>query len=177
MNEQSGFTLLELVIAIALFALLGLAGWRLFDGVVRTRQGIAQHERDLRSLQRAVGVIERDAWQAVSGSVELAQGDLRLQRSHWRNPLDLPRSERQTVQYRLEGRALWRDSRGEGTSVLQQQKLLDDVRSLSWRLFEPERGWHTETTREHSPLALELVVSAGRFEQVRRVLLLPGALP
>ncbi|MGN8345427.1 type II secretion system protein GspJ [Pseudomonas sp. SMV71] len=177
MNRQSGFTLLELVIAISIFALLGLASWRLFDGVVRTQQGSAQHERDIRALQRAVGVIERDAWQAVAGSIKLASGHLQLQRSHWRNPLDQPRSERQTVSYRLEGGALWRDSQGEGSVVVQQQKLLDEVRDLSWRLYDSQRGWQSVNARDTSPLALELTVSAGRFEQVRRVLLLPGASP
>ncbi|KGU85740.1 type II secretion system protein GspJ [Pseudomonas mediterranea] len=177
MNRQAGFTLLELVIAIALFALLGLAGWRLFDAVVRTQQGAGQYEREIRALQRAVGVIERDAWQAVAGSVVLGPGHLQLQRSHWRNPLDQPRSERQTVSYRLEGAALWRDSFGEGTTTLQRQKLLDDVRSLSWRLFDSQRGWHGETAGDGWPLALELNVSVGRFEQIRRVLLLPGVLP
>ncbi|MFS9669629.1 type II secretion system protein J, partial [Klebsiella pneumoniae] len=34
MNKQRGFTLLELVIALAIFALLGLASWRLFDTTV-----------------------------------------------------------------------------------------------------------------------------------------------
>ena len=177
MNEQSGFTLLELVIAIAIFALLGLAGWRLFDGVVRTQQGAGQHEREIRALQRAVGVIERDVWQAVAGSVVLAPGHLQLQRSHWRNPLDQPRSERQTVSYRLEGAVLWRDSHGEGAVIVQRQKLLEDVRSLSWRAFAPEGGWRIETAGDSAPLALEWVVSVGRFEQIRRVLLLPGALP
>ncbi|UZE24241.1 prepilin-type N-terminal cleavage/methylation domain-containing protein [Pseudomonas sp. B21-056] len=177
MNRQSGFTLLELVIAIALFALLGLAGWRLFDAVVRTQQGAGQHEREVRALQRAVAVIERDVWQAVADSVVLAPERLQLQRSHWRNPLDQPRSERQTVSYRLEGAVLWRDSFGEGTTSVQRQRLLDDVRSLGWRLFDPQRGWHGETAGDAPPLALELTVSAGRFEQVRRVLLLPGALP
>ncbi|PBJ24546.1 Type II secretion system protein J precursor [Pseudomonas ogarae] len=177
MNKQSGFTLLELVIAIGIFALLGLASWRLFDGVVRTQQGTGQHERDIRALQRAVGVIERDVWQAVAGSVVLAPGRLQLQRSHWRNPLDQPRSERQTVSYRLEGAVLWRDGVGEGTSLVQHQKLLDDVHGLSWRVFDPQQGWHSETVSDTAPLALELIVSAGRFEQVRRVLLLPGALP
>ncbi|MFL6611989.1 MAG: type II secretion system protein GspJ [Pseudomonas sp.] len=177
MNKQSGFTLLELVVAIAIFALLGLASWRLFDGVVRTQQGVGQHERDIRALQRAVGVIERDVWQAVADSVVLAPGHLQLQRSHWRNPLDQPRSERQTVRYQLKGGALWRESIGEGTTLVQRQKLLDDVRSLSWRVFERQRGWHRETARGTEPLALELIVSAGRFEQIRRVLLLPEALP
>ncbi|MBV4554589.1 prepilin-type N-terminal cleavage/methylation domain-containing protein [Pseudomonas sp. SWRI102] len=177
MNRQSGFTLLELVIAIAIFALLGLASWRLFDGVVRTQQGAGQHERDIRALQRAVGVIERDVWQAVADSVVLAPGHLQLQRSHWRNPLDQPRSERQAVIYRLEGTTLWRDSVGEGSTVVQRQKLLGDVRSLSWRVFDRQRGWHRETASDTAPLALELIVSAGRFEQIRRVLPLPEALP
>ena len=44
MNEQGGFTLLELVIAIAIFALLGLASWTLFDSVVRLQQGTQSHE-------------------------------------------------------------------------------------------------------------------------------------
>lgn len=177
MNKQSGFTLLELVIAIGIFALLGVAGWRLFDGVVRTQQGAALHERDMRGLQRAVGVIERDVWQAVAGSVLLAPGHLQLQRSHWRNPLDQPRSERQTVSYRLKDSALWRESVGEGMTLVQQQKLLEDVRSLSWRVFDRQRGWHPETAGATAPLALEVIVSAGRFEQIRRVLLLPEALP
>lgn len=177
MNKQSGFTLLELVIAIAIFALLGLASWRLFDGVVRTQQGAGQHEREIRALQRAVGVIERDVWQAVADSVVLAPGQLQLQRSHWRNPLDQPRSERQTVSYRLEGAALWRDSVGEGTTLVQRQKLLEDVRGLSWRVFDRQQGWRGETASGTAPLALELIVSAGRFEQIRRVLLLPEALP
>ncbi|MDP9783617.1 type II secretion system protein GspJ [Pseudomonas fluorescens] len=177
MNRQSGFTLLELVIAIAIFALLGLASWRLFDSVVRTQQGAGQHEREVRALQRAVGVIERDAWQVVADSIVLASGRLQLQRSHWSNPLDQPRSERQTVNYRFEGAALWRDSRGEGPVIVQQQKLLEDVRSLSWRVFDAKRGWHGETVRGNAPLALELVISTGRFQQIRRVLLLPGALP
>ncbi|WP_413793711.1 MULTISPECIES: type II secretion system protein GspJ [unclassified Pseudomonas] len=177
MNKQSGFTLLELVIAIAIFALLGLASWRLFDGVVRTQQGAGQHERDIRALQRAVAVIERDVWQAVVDSVVLAPGHLQLQRSHWRNPLDQPRSERQAVSYRLKGSALWRESVGEGAPLVQRQKLLDDVRSLDWRVFDSQRGWHHQTASGTTPLALELIVSAGRFQQIRRVLLLPQALP
>ncbi|TWC10533.1 MULTISPECIES: type II secretion system protein GspJ [unclassified Pseudomonas] len=177
MNRQSGFTLLELVIAIAIFALLGLGSWRLFDGVVRTQQGAGSHEREIRALQRAVGIIERDVWQSVASSIKLTPQGLQLQRSQWRNPLDQPRSERQAVHYRLKGGALWRDSRGEGVDIVQHQKLLDDVHSLTWRLFDPKRGWHAETGGASSPLALELIMSTGRFEQIRRVLPLPEKSP
>lgn len=180
MNSQSGFTLLELVIAMAIFALLGLASWGLFDSVVRVQQGTSVHERELRHLQRAVAVIERDLLHITEQPLTLRQTVLQLQRSHWRNPLDQPRSERQTLTYRLDNGALWRESQGEGGQPVQRQKLLDDVRALSWRLSDRESGWRSDWPSGRgakSPMALELQVSAGRFETIRRVLLLPGALP
>ncbi|MHC8303831.1 type II secretion system minor pseudopilin GspJ [Pseudomonas sp. PB3P13] len=180
MNRQLGFTLLELVIALAIFAVLGLASWRLFDTVVRTQQSVAAHENEFRSLQRAVAVIERDLLQATEQPVVLTTGVLQLQRSNWRNPLDQPRSERQTLSYRLVNGTLWRESQAEHIPVVQRQKLLDDVQHLSWRLFAAEGGWRSDWPAERgskAPMALELQVSTGRFESIRRVLLLPGALP
>lgn len=180
MNRQDGFTLLELVIALAIFALLGLASWGLFDGVVRMQQGTTAHEREFRRLQRAVAVIERDLLHVTEQPVVLERGQLQLQRSHWRNPLDLPRSERKTLTYRLDNGVLWRESLGEGTPIPQRQKLLGDVRQLSWRLFDRQTGWRDQglpAQATNAPLAVELQVSVGRFEAIRRVLLLPGALP
>ncbi|MNP38098.1 Pseudopilin GspJ [compost metagenome] len=92
----------------------------------------------------------------------------------------MPRSERQTLTYRLDNNALWRDSQGEGTQIIRRQKLLDNVRHLSWRLFDDQAGWRgdwPDGQRVKAPLAVEMQVSAGRFDGIRRVLLLPGALP
>ena len=180
MNEQGGFTLLELVIAIAIFALLGLASWTLFDGVVRVQLGTLSHERELRNLQRAVAVIERDLLHIAQPPVVPDPMHLQLVHSHWRNPLDLPRSERQVLTYRLDNGVLWRDSRAEGAQSVQRQKLLEDVRDLRWRLYDSQVGWRgdwpTGLNRKAS-LAVEMQMSVGRFDAIRRVLLLPGALP
>ena len=180
MNNQGGFTLLELVIAIAIFALLGLASWTLFDGVVRVQQGTLSHERELKNLQRAVALIERDLLHIAQQPVLLDPTQLQLVRSNWRNPLDLPRSERQVLTYRLDSGVLWRDSRAEGALSVQHQKLLDNVRDMRWRLYDRQVGWLGDWPSGQAPkapLAVEMQLSAGRFEAIRRVLLLPGALP
>ena len=163
MNNQRGFTLLELVIALAIFAVLGLASWRLFDSVVRVQQATASHERAFRSLQRAVAVIERDLLHITEQPLVLKAGQLSVQRSNWRNPLDQPRSERQELAYRLLGDVLWRESRAEGSLTVQRQKLLEDVIDLRWRLLDDS--------------AMEFQLSTRRYDGIRRVLLLPGALP
>lgn len=179
MNKQTGFTLLELVVALAIFALLGLASWTLFDRVVRVQEASSAHERELRNLQRALALIERDLVHITEQPLVWLPGQLQWQRSNWRNPLDQVRSERQTLAYRLEQGVLWRDGRGEGLQVVQQQKLLENVRSLSWRWFDAPSGWRSDWPAGYGvrPLAVELRLSAGRYDGIRRVWLLPGTLP
>jgi general secretion pathway protein J len=51
---------------------------------------------------------------------------------------------------------------------------------LRWRLFDSQSGWVNAWpvgAGTQAPQAVELEVSAGRFEAIRRVVLLPGALP
>lgn len=181
-KPQAGFTLLELVIAIAIFALLGIGCWRLFDGVVRAERSSSAHEQALRGLQRAVALIERDVLQvqtsAKSPGLMMYPNQLNLRRGNWRNPLGQPRSELQDVSYRLENGVLWRYSQGLGVPGVQKQKLLSDVRAMSWRLYDRNSGWRSDwptgrAAPKKAPQALELQFSVGRFEQVRRVLLLP----
>lgn len=181
-KPQAGFTLLELVIAIAIFALLGIGCWRLFDGIVRADRSSRAHEQALRNVQRAVALIERDVLQVQTSArqpgLRLLPDQLTLRRGNWRNPLGQPRSELQDISYQLESGVLWRYSQGLDLPVLQKQKLLSDVREMSWRLYDPHTGWRSDwptgkAAPKSAPKALEIQFSVGRFERVRRVLLLP----
>lgn len=181
-KPQAGFTLLELVIAIAIFALLGIGCWRLFDAIVRAERSSSAHEQSLRSLQRAVAMIERDVLQVQTSARQpgfrVLPNELTLRRGNWRNPLGQQRSELQDISYQLENGVLWRYSQGVDLPVLQKQKLLGDVRDMSWRLYDEHTGWRSDwptgkAAPKTAPKALEVQFSVGRFERVRRVLLLP----
>lgn len=60
MGRLRGFTLLEVLVAITLMAILSLIGWRGLDAVERTSERIFLHADDTLALIRVVGQIERD---------------------------------------------------------------------------------------------------------------------
>ncbi|WP_130802691.1 GspJ family type II secretion system protein [Acinetobacter ihumii] len=62
---RSGFTLVELLVAIAIFAVLSALGWKVFDYLVKTRDRNSQHEQRLFILQDAYQQILRDSLQII----------------------------------------------------------------------------------------------------------------
>ena len=60
MRQQRGFTLLELLVAMAIFAMLAVAGWQVFDGVTRARDRAQLHADNLAVLQYAYLQLQQD---------------------------------------------------------------------------------------------------------------------
>ena len=77
MRQCRGFTLLELLIAIAIFALLGLGTYRMLDSVLQTDKVTRAHEAQLRELVRAMAVFERDLLQVLARPVRDPFGEVR----------------------------------------------------------------------------------------------------
>lgn len=71
---QTGFTLIELVVAMAIFALLALAGWKVFDGLMRTRERATAHADQLSAWQIAYAQLLRDCQQAIARPVVTSTG-------------------------------------------------------------------------------------------------------
>lgn len=181
MNDSRGFTLLELLIALALFALLGTAGWRLLDSTVRVERVSASYIGEMRALQRAMSVIERDVLHTrTQGGQPLIVLDgslLNVQRGNWLNPLDQPRSEWQEVSFSVQDGALWRHSRGDSSSV-ERQQLLPDAGTLGWRVVDRQGVWHSRwPAARGAPAAVELTLDSPRLGAIRRLFLLPGLHP
>lgn len=163
-KAQLGFTLLEVLLAIGITAMIGLGVRQIFSTVLLTRERIDQSSDVFTQLQRSILIIERDITQfrnrgirdaldlhrqAISDSDE--QYVLELTRSGWRNPLANPRSELQRVAYRLDGDVLWRDywpvlDQAQDATPTEQQ-LLTGVDSLTLRFLDNKKVWH-----DHWPL-------------------------
>lgn len=161
----AGFTLLELLIAIALFALLGLATYRMLEAVLRSDEVVRAQEVQLRQLARALWSLERDLIQAVPRPIRDGYGDeqnafvgqlasidqgvsFELTRSGWRNPTDLRRANLQRVRWRLAGdgleRLYWVVLDRDVDSQPRVQRVLEDVSALRLRYLDSESAWHEE---------------------------------
>lgn len=203
-RAQRGFTLLELLIAIAIFALLGLATYRMLGSVLGTDAVTREHERQLRELTRAISAFERDLRQVARRPIRDGFGDpqpalhsdlndataVELTRSGWRNPLGQPRADLQRVRWQLSGeqwqRRYWRELDRAEDSQPQVQRALDGVTSLSLRYLDKDGLWQedwlvTEGSGEarlsELPRAVELRLQHRRYGELRRLIRLPDQPP
>lgn len=62
---EQGFTLLELMVAMAIFAALAVSGWQVFDSVNRARDRAQLHANSLAELQFAYLQLQQDLSQIV----------------------------------------------------------------------------------------------------------------
>lgn len=76
-HSSRGFTLLEVLIAIAIFALLGLGSYRMLHSVLNTDEATRRHELQLREVVRAFAALEQDLAQVGARPVRDGFAELR----------------------------------------------------------------------------------------------------
>lgn len=118
--RQSGFTLLEVIVAMAIFAAMYVIAQQFFNAALRNRDVLQEHAQTLEKTQRALIFLTMDMEQAIARPVRDSFGDVRpavegtdtavsLTRLGWANPLDLrQRSNMQRVTWILEENRLLR---------------------------------------------------------------------
>ncbi len=199
--QQQGFTLFEVMVAIAIFAILGIAANGLLSQTVRTDEKVRDRTARLAEVQRAIGILERDALQAVArpvrdelgGSRPALQGGLQemleFTRLGWRNPAGRPRAELQRVAYVLDNKRLLRLywnvlDRADG-SLPVRQVLLTGVDEASVEFIDnagqSQSFWPLESAGPDAlialPRALRGRVRVVPYGEIERLLGLPDTLP
>ncbi len=200
MQNNRGFTFIEMLLAVAIFALVGLASVAVLDSVTRSNEASRAATLRLQQLQRAMMLIERDFWQIsqrqirVNGEAPVAQtlagavnwiesDDDGISFSHagWTNPgMVLARSEVQLVGYRLKERQLQRmyylyPDAVTGTEP-NVQPLLEDIDELKFRYLVKEDGqeqWKEFWDQGNWPLAVKMTLKSPQLGVIERVFGLP----
>jgi general secretion pathway protein J len=160
--SQRGFTLIEVLVAMAITAVVGVMAYATLNSSVDAVERSEQQTRRLNDINTFFAIFSKDIRQVVARSVRNEEGQmesallsqegdlvgLRLTRTGWQNPRPevFVRSQLQRVHYQLEGKTLVRESfymidRPEGEQEPVRSELLDKVVSLKFRfLTEPRSG-------------------------------------
>lgn len=202
MTDTKGFTLLEILIAMAIFTLIGLASTSVLTSVIDSDKLSTERFDKLEKLQRAMLVIERDILQAqpravrlvgeeneqvITGGKNLFESDadgLHFVRGGWHNPqLMLPRSTLQSVVYRLRDNQLQRLYGNYVDNVIgwepKEKTLLGDVEDFKVEYLvgdledpESESEWQETYTAVVLPRAIAIEITTKDFGLIRREFLM-----
>ncbi|HCK00064.1 MAG TPA: type II secretion system protein GspJ [Serratia grimesii] len=189
--EPRGFTLLEMLIAIALLALIGLIGVQLLQGVLRSGEISQQHAGRLAEAQRAFGLLEQDIGQALkppiaadharqlnNSALALPGGNqqLRLLRRNWLNPGGyLPRSALEQVQWQMIDGVLQRRSFGFPAQATSQfDTLFPSVNNMRLRYWLNDRWLENWFAAYALPQAIEVTLEMPGYGALQRIFFITG---
>lgn len=162
-NSHAGFTLLELLLAVFIFALISTGAYQIFNIAQRNASLIQEKQTRIRDVSLSLEMIEKDFTQltprfwrdpfsdALTPSLQTdysANYLVRLIRAGWRNPLGTNRSEQQAVTYRLEDEKLIREYTQHLDNISSTQAtqtiLIDKVNNINLRYLDRSTGEWTE---------------------------------
>jgi general secretion pathway protein J len=197
-RREGAFTLVELLVALAIFALISAFAYRGLAVLMESRAHLERDARKWRDLALFVGRFERDVQAALdrpavgpSGTPQAPISSLldlggattatglavtRAGASLYANALAAP----QRVGYRLaEGRVerlAWPAVDAAPRARIEATPVLEDVRSLAFRFLDRTLEWRREwalPATQGTPLAVEMTVEMAGGERIVRIVEVP----
>jgi general secretion pathway protein J len=195
-----GFTLLELLVAMTVFALVSVIAYSGLHAVLQGKQRTEQHAKKLQHLQSAMLLLERDLLQFVSRPIRDEYGNsqpaiksadlgdylLEFSSGGRPNPGGMKRSNLQRIAYGVRDgelvRFLWPVLDRPSVSEPYELKLLDEVKGFNCRYLKADRKWTEQWppvggNAADLPLAIEVKLELGTMGEFRRLFPMPVGVP
>ena len=193
MQRQRGFTLLELIVVVAIFGVFAAMAYGGLNSVLKSRVHIEQSLERTAEFQKAYMKLRNDFQVVRNRPTRDAYGDAQpafivdrdghviFTRSGWRNPLGQARSSLERVIYRYDGdkktliRSSYRVLDQAQDSKPVDQVLLEKIDDVQWRFLSNTRDWATEwppratintSIKPFPPLAVELTLRSKDYDEV-----------
>jgi len=201
-RRDRGFTLLEILVAIAILAVMSVMAYR---GVSEARVAVENaggHMDRLREVQRSMYLLTSDFRTLAPRPIREPIGDgfraalrrdpnavtlVELSHAGWSNGAGTPRGTVQRVSYRIEDRTLIRDywtvTDPTLANVPVSRRLLTQVDRIEIRYMNSGREWVTQWPDLGSagdlafrsrPRAVEITIVLADYGELRRVIEVPG---
>ena len=192
-QKSRGFTLLELLVSMSIFATLGLGAYQMLQVVADSHERVRSSSDAFTGLNLAYSIIQRDFNQFAPRTVRDEYGEVRptidfenedytieFTRRGWRNPAGRLRSRLQRVAYSLDfeeetlTRHFWKVlDRAEDSEPVSQILLegVTDFRVTGFSGDEPaiDRDFVLEEEQVAAPLAMEVVISTNALGESYRL--------
>ncbi len=160
-GRNAGFTLLELVVVIAIFGVMSVMAYGGLNSVLTSRARVEEALNRTTILQKTYLRLRNDFQQVATRGIRdefgIAQpafyapaglGRTEFTRGGWRNPQGFSRSGFERVSYRLDDKKLlresWRVLDRAQDSLPVKTELLEGIEELRWRFLDANRQWHAQ---------------------------------
>jgi len=167
---SKGFTLLELLLSVFIFALISTGAYQVFNVAQKNAAALKESQARLHDISLSFALIEKDFTQLTPRTWRDAFSDaptpslqtdfsgnylVKLIRTGWRNPLGTNRSNQQAVTYRIEDDKLIREHTQHLDNISSVEpiktELLDKVSSVAIRYLDKRTGeWKEQWVQENT---------------------------
>ncbi|QKK01831.1 MAG: type II secretion system minor pseudopilin GspJ [Pseudomonadota bacterium] len=189
--RQAGFTLIEVLVAVAVFALLAATAYTALDALSRSAMQHRDRAAAFAAVQLGVARLDADLRQMVSRPVAAAAGTIEpalrggsdrfeATRAGWHNPGSAPRSTLQRFGWTRSGsdlvRTAWPVTDRVAATRQRSETVLAGVKRFELRYLDAGGDWRERWPLDASvrelPRAIEVTLELEPLGRIRRLVVL-----